>query len=89
MTELVGLAKEHFDEVPPLMLFYHDGGPDHRLTYYSVIISYIRVFYLVAVQTAPNNNWLNPCERLMSILNLGLHVSLQHNKKVPLRLKPN
>ena len=78
MTELVGLAKEHFDEVPQLMLFYHDGGPDHRLTYYSVIISYICVFrwlnldYLVAVQTAPNNSWLNPCERLMSILNLGL-----------------
>ena len=60
------------------MLFYHGGGPDHRLTYYSVIISYICVFcwlnldYLVAVQTAPNNSWLNPCERLMSILNLGL-----------------
>lgn len=42
------------------------------------MISYICAFrwlnldFLVAVQTAPNNSWLNPCERLMSILNLGL-----------------
>ena len=81
MAEFVDIAKDHFDEedVPPLILFYHDGGPDHRVTYYSVLISYICAFiwldldFLVAVQTAPNNSWRNPCERLMSILNLGLH----------------
>ena len=28
--------------------------------------------YLSAVQTAPYNSWANPCERLLSILNLGL-----------------
>ncbi len=62
-----------------MFFFYHDGGPDHRLKYYSVMISYSCAFqwlnldYLVAVQTAPNNSWTNPCERLMSILlNLGL-----------------
>lgn len=61
-----------------MMFFYHDGGPDHRLKYYSVMISYICAFrwlnldFLVTVQTAPNNSWLNPCERLMSILNLAL-----------------
>ncbi len=55
-----------------MFFFYHDGGPDHRLKYYSVMISYICAFqwlnldYLVAVQTAPNNSWTNPCERLMS-----------------------
>ncbi len=80
MAEFVQLAKKFFGErvVPPLMLFYHDGGPDHRLKYYSVMISYVCAFrwlnldFLVAVQTAPNNSWINPCERLMSILNLGL-----------------
>lgn len=80
MAEFVKLAKSKFDDrvVPPLIFFYHDGGPDHRLTYYSVMISYICAFrwlnldFLVAVQTAPNNSWINPCERLMSILNLGL-----------------
>ena len=80
MAEFVKLAKKNFCEsvVPPVMFFYHDGGPDHRLKYHSVMISYICAFrwlnldFLVAVQTAPNNSWLNPCERLMSILNLGL-----------------
>ncbi len=80
MTEFVELAKEAFSErvVPPIIFFYHDGGPDHRLNYFSVMISYVCAFrwlnldLLVAVQTAPNNSWLNPCERLMSILNLGL-----------------
>lgn len=80
MAEFVKPAKSHFDDrvVPPFMFFYHDGGPDHRLSYYSVMISYICAFrwlnldFLVAVQTAPNNSWINPCERLMSILNLGL-----------------
>ena len=61
-----------------MVFFYHDGGPNNRLKYYSVMISYICAFrwlnldYLAAVQTAPNNSWTNPCERLMSILNLGL-----------------
>ena len=80
MAEFVQLAKQQFDStvVPPLIFFYHDGGPDHRLKYYSVMISYICAFrwldldLLVAVQTAPNNSWINPCERLMSILNLAL-----------------
>ncbi len=80
MAEFVQLAKKRFSDsvVPPMMFFYHDGGPDHRLKYYSVLISYVCAFrwlnldFLVAVQTAPNNSWINPCERLMSILNLGL-----------------
>ena len=39
---------------------------------------------LVAVQTAPNNSWMNPCERLMSILNLGLQcVSTTRAKTSP------
>ena len=33
---------------------------------------WLNLDFLVAVQTAPNNSWINPCERLMSILNLGL-----------------
>ena len=46
MTEFVELAKEAFIErvVPPLLFFYHDGGPDHQLNYFSVMISYICAF---------------------------------------------
>ena len=28
---------------------------------------WLKLDFLVAVQTAPNNSWINPCERLMSI----------------------
>ena len=78
------------DDVPPVMFLYHDGGPDHRLVYYSVMISYICVFkwlnldFLAAVQTAPYNSWMNPCERLMSILNLALQgVSTKRQECAP------
>jgi hypothetical protein len=52
------------------------------------MISYICAFrwlnldLLVAVQTAPNNSWLNPCERFMSILNLGLQCVSTTREKV-------
>ena len=44
-TEFVKLSKAHFsdDSLPPIMMFYHDGGPDHRVKFYSVI-SYICAF---------------------------------------------
>ena len=36
---------------------------------------------LVAIRTAPNNSWVNPAERCMSLLNLALqHVALSRSK---------
>ncbi len=51
------------------------------------MISYICAFRwlnldLLVAQTAPNNSWINPCERLMSILNLGLQCVSTTCKKV-------
>lgn len=67
MAELGRIIKDDHgqDDVPSVMFLYHDGGPDHRLVYYSVIISYICVFrwlnldFLAAVQTAPYSSWMN------------------------------
>ena len=62
-----------------MMFLYTDGGPDHRLTYVSTQLSLIALFLnlnldlLCAARTAPNQSWQNPVERIMSVVNLGLH----------------
>ena len=59
-----------------MLMLYTDGGPDHRVKFLSVQLSYIALFltrdldYLVAVKTPPYNSWKNPAERVMSELNL-------------------
>lgn len=73
-------------DVPLILLLYTDGGPDHRLTYYSVKVALICLFIdldldlLIAARTAPGHSWLNPVERVMSILNLAIqNIALAHN----------
>lgn len=66
-TELSQLLKRR-GEVPPVVFLYTDGGPDHRLTYYSVKCALISLFidldldFLVAARTAPGHSWINPVE---------------------------
>ncbi len=61
-----------------ILFLYADGGPDHRLTYFTVQLSLIALFLkmdfdvLIAGRTAPSHSWANPVERIMSIVNLGL-----------------
>ena len=65
------------DHVKPVLIIYSHGGPDHRLTYHSVQLSLISVFFyldldmLISARTAPGHSWVNPFERLMSLLNLA------------------
>ena len=65
-------------EVPVCLMLYSEGGPDHRITYHAVKLSLIVLFkkldldFLVAGRTAPGHSWLNPAERIMSILNIAL-----------------
>ena len=61
-----------------ILFVYTDGGPDHRLTFFSVQLSLVALFLnldldlLVVGRTAPNHSWRNPVERIMSAINLGL-----------------
>ena len=61
-----------------ILFVYTDGGPDHRLTFFSVQLSLIALFLnlnldlLVVGRTAPHHSWRNPVERIMSVINLGL-----------------
>ena len=61
-----------------LLCIYSDGGPDHRCTYLSVMMSMVYVWsmldldMLILTRTPPGGSWRNPAERVMSQLNLGL-----------------
>lgn len=74
--ELLKMLSQKDNRKPVLMLFT-DGGPDHRMTYHSVKLSLIVLFrrlnleLLVAGRTAPGHSWVNPAERIMSLLNLA------------------
>ncbi|CAG2243123.1 unnamed protein product [Mytilus edulis] len=79
-TEMSKILKNSFLEngmIKPILIFYSDGGPDHRLTYVSVQMSLICLFLIFdldmicVARTPPQNSWKNPAERIMSILNLG------------------
>ena len=70
-----------------VLLLLSDGGPDHRLSYGSVQVSLLALFFrlnldmLIAVRTCPYQSWTNPAERVMSILNLALqNVSLERKE---------
>ena len=70
-----------------VLLVLSDGGPDHRLSYGSVQVSLLALFFrlnldmLIAVRTCPYQSWTNPAERVMSILNLALqNVSLERKE---------
>ena len=71
----------------PIAIIYTDGGTDHRNTLESVKIAAICIFKelnldkLHLVRCAPGQSYLNPAERVMSILNLGLqNCALQRDK---------
>ncbi|WAR11597.1 hypothetical protein MAR_025777 [Mya arenaria] len=82
VTEIPDCADDSFFQ-GNVFVTCKDKSPDHRLTYESVKVLLLEIFFaldldcLVVLRTAPNHSWMNPAERCMSILNLALqHVSL-------------
>lgn len=63
---------------PKVVLKFSDGGTDHRTNLEHVKVSAICLFkeldldLYVAARCAPGQSWINPAERVMSILNIGL-----------------
>ena len=55
-----------------------DGAPDRKNTYASVQLAYtavaiaLKLDLLVLMRTAPGQSYVNPVERVMSVLNLGI-----------------
>ena len=78
-TEVASALIEKFDTkeaVPPVLIFYTDGGPEHRTTYLSVKIclqKYLDLDRVLAVHTAPGHSYRNPAEKINCLLNIGLY----------------
>ena len=71
---------------PPILLKFTDSGTDQRNTLVSVKCAAICLFrernldMLILVRCAPGQSYINPAERIMSLLNLGLqNCSLQRS----------
>ncbi|XP_041378644.1 uncharacterized protein LOC121390784 [Gigantopelta aegis] len=74
-------------DIPPVLLKFTDGGTDQRKTLESVKCASIYLFknlnldMLLLGRCAPGHRYVNPAERVMSILNIGLqNVSLEQAK---------
>ena len=65
-------------EIPNILLKYSDGGTDQRNTLESVRCATICLFkelnldMVIASRCAPGHSFMNPVERVMSVLNIGL-----------------
>lgn len=66
------------DEVPAVLIKFTDGGTDQRNTLESVRCATICLFkelnfdMIILGRCAPGHSYINPAERIMSILNIGL-----------------
>ena len=65
--------------IPPIIILYTEGGPDHRTDFLSVKIA-ITVLYhslnadmLLYLRTAPPRSFVQESTRVNCILNLGLY----------------
>ena len=81
-TEVANVLIEKFDTkeaVPPVLILYTDGGPEHRTKFLSVKIvliclqKYLDIDQVLAVRTAPGHSYQNPGEKINCQLNIGLY----------------
>ena len=76
------------DGAPRILLKYTDGGTDQRNTLEAVKCANICLFkefsldMLITVRCAPVQSYINPAERVMSILNYGLQNVATERKKM-------
>lgn len=61
-----------------ILMKFTDGGTDQRNTLESVVCASICIFYeldldmMILARCAPGHSWINPAERIMSVLNIAL-----------------
>ena len=68
----------NFPDMPPVLMKYTDGGTDQRNNLEAVKIATICLFkeldldHVITARCAPGHSFVNPAERIMSILNIAL-----------------
>ena len=73
--------------VPSILFISTDGGGDHNNTFvrnkaaYAAMFKFLDLDELYVFRNAPNGSWINPVEKSMGSLNLGLmHLALERDK---------
>jgi len=66
------------EEMKPILMKFTDGGVDQQNTLESVKVAQICLFrelnldMVILARCAPGHSFINPCERVMAIFNIGL-----------------
>ena len=78
IVELLNVVRTRNIAVQPYMCIFSDGGGDHNITFLfvqCVLLALFRILDLDVLNVgrcAPNQSFINPAERCMSILNIGM-----------------
>ncbi len=87
MVELLTVLRQELEELPPYLVLFSDGGADHNITFLFVQYVLLALFkigdfdILNVGRCAPHQSYINPAERCMSLLNIGLQrLALQRDK---------
>ena len=90
MVELIDVLHDEFATIPPYLVLFTDGGGDHNITFLfnqCVLLALFKILdldILNVVRCAPCQPYINPDERVMSLINNGLQgISLDRSNAGP------
>ncbi len=78
VIELLQFLREERQHMPPYLVLFSDGGADHNITFLFIQCVLLALFKigdfdkLSVGRCAPYQSYINPAERCMSLLNIGL-----------------
>lgn len=86
IVEMISVLRNEWNDFPWYMCMFSDGGGDHNVTFIyvqCVLLAFFRIcnFDVLNVgRCAPHQSYINPAERAMSLLNIGLQgLALERN----------
>ena len=96
--ELINILRSHYSvgnitNDKEILLLFSDGGENHNVTHISTQISLICPFLqvdvdmLIALQCCTSQSWMNPAERVISLLNLACQNCALERDAVPVELE--
>ena len=77
VVELIDVLHDEFATIPPYLVLFTDGGGDHNITFLFNQCVLLALFKILDVdisdvgRCAPCQLYINPAERVMSLINIG------------------